>query len=109
LSAGACVAVAIEAGGKTHIAIVAELPPAAVESAAEVASAIRASLFTTHSLAVKTIAFVPPRRLMRTTSGKLQRRLTAQRLCDGTLQPLALFGDPLPAYPLIASGDDRPS
>jgi acyl-CoA synthetase (AMP-forming)/AMP-acid ligase II len=106
LSAGGCVAAGVEAEDRTHIAVVAELTANALGIAEEVAASIRSSLFTTHALAVRTVAFVPPGRLSRTTSGKLQRRLTAQRLSDGTLQPLAQYGDPLPAHP---SGADRPS
>jgi acyl-CoA synthetase (AMP-forming)/AMP-acid ligase II len=105
LSADTCVAVGIEADGKTQIAIVAELPSNALERAEQVVSSIRASLFSTHSLAVKTIAFVSPRKLARTTSGKLQRRLTAQRLTDGTLRPLAQYGDALAAQPLTLAGE----
>jgi len=95
LSAGACVAVGIEVGGQTQIAIIAELPPFALAEADDIVTAIRGSLFTTHCLAVRTIAFVSPRKLSRTTSGKLQRRLTALRLFDGTLQLLAQYGDQL--------------
>jgi acyl-CoA synthetase (AMP-forming)/AMP-acid ligase II len=109
LSAAGCVAIGVAAGAKTQIAIVAELPANARERADQVASAIRSSLFTTYSLAVSTIAFVRPRKLSRTTSGKLQRRLTAQRLSDGTLQPLAQYGEPLAASSPIISGDHRPS
>jgi acyl-CoA synthetase (AMP-forming)/AMP-acid ligase II len=105
LSADSCVAVGIEADDKTQIAIVAELPSNALERAEQVASSIRSSLFSTHSLAVKTIAFVPPRKLARTTSGKLQRRLTAQRLSDGTLRPLAQYGDHLAAQPPVLAGE----
>jgi acyl-CoA synthetase (AMP-forming)/AMP-acid ligase II len=107
LTADNCVAVGLEVGGKTHIGIVAELGSNAVEAQPQIASAIRASLFTTYSLAVRTIVFVPPRRLSRTTSGKLQRRQTAQRLSDGSLQSLAVHGEPWPAQPAIVSGDDR--
>lgn len=107
LSADNCVALSVEAGDKTHLAIVAELAPSALESAEQVASAIRGSLFTVYSLAVKTIVLVPPRKLSRTTSGKLQRRLTAQRLADGSLRPLAQYGDPLPPHSPVVSGVDR--
>jgi len=106
LSAGGCAALGLDTGGAAHIAIVAELPPGALDAAGEIASSIRSSLFTTHALAVKTIVFVAPRRLSRTTSGKLQRRLTAQRLCEGALKPLALHGEPLPAPPPVISGAD---
>ena len=109
LSAANCVAVGLDAGEKTHIGIIAELSPHDLGGADKVVSAIRSSLFSTYTLAAKTIAFVAPRRLSRTTSGKLQRRLTAQRLSDGTLQPLAQYGDPWPASPPVMSRDDRPS
>lgn len=105
LSADSCVAISIDTGKKTQIAIVAELPPDARASAEQVASSIRSRLFTTYSLAVNTIAFVRPGKLSRTTSGKLQRRLTAQRLSDGSLLPLSQYGDPLTASSPLISGD----
>lgn len=105
LSAGNCVAVGLETGARAHLAIVAELPAGAVGGAEQVAAAIRASLFSKHSLAVQTIAFVPSRKLSRTTSGKLQRRLTAQRLADGSLRALAHYGEPLPDAFAFLSGD----
>lgn len=99
LAADGCAAVGVESDEKTHIAIIAELPATALGSALEVVAAIRSSLFKTYTLAVSTIVFVAPRKLNRTTSGKLQRRLTAQRLSDGTLRALAHHGDPWPAQP----------
>jgi acyl-CoA synthetase (AMP-forming)/AMP-acid ligase II len=104
LSAANCVAVGVEVGDKTHMAIVAELAPAELESAEQVVSSIRSSVFTAHSLPVRTIAFVRPRKLSRTTSGKLQRRLTAHRLATGDLQPLAQFGETDLADPLVLFG-----
>lgn len=105
LSAGSCVAVGLETGAKSHLAIVAELPAGALAGAEQAATAIRSSVFSTHALAVQTIAFVPPRKLSRTTSGKLQRRLTAQRLADGTLRVLAQYGEPLPNHSTSLSED----
>lgn len=107
LSADACVAVSVEADHKSYVAIIAELPPNLLESAGQVAASIRSNLLSVHVLAARTIAFVRPRKLSRTTSGKLQRRQTAQRLSDGTLLPLAQYGDPLPPSPGVISGDDR--
>jgi acyl-CoA synthetase (AMP-forming)/AMP-acid ligase II len=107
LSADACVAVSVETDLKSYVAIVAELPPNLLESAGQVAASIRSSLLSVHALTARTIAFVRPRNLSRTTSGKLQRRQTAQRLSDGTLRPLAQYGDPLPPSPSVISGDDR--
>lgn len=98
ISAENCVAVSSDGADGTHLLLVAELPAQAVAEAEAVAAAMRASLFTSCGLAVQTIAFVAPRRLCRTTSGKLQRRLTAQRLCDGSLAALAQFGSPLPPH-----------
>ena len=106
LTADACVAVSIAAEDRTHVAIVAELFPIALASAEQVVSAIRASLFSTYLISVHTIAFVRPRRLDRTTSGKLQRRLTAQRLSDGTLRSLACYGDPVPSIPPVVPTSD---
>jgi acyl-CoA synthetase (AMP-forming)/AMP-acid ligase II len=94
LTADGCVAVGVESDEKTHIAIIAELPTTALDSAQEVIAAIRSGLFKTYTLAVSTIVFVAPRKLNRTTSGKLQRRLTAQRLSDGALRALVHHGDP---------------
>lgn len=96
LSAENCVAVACDGGGQAHLLLVAELATQAVAEAGKIAAAMRAKLFTSCGLAVQTIAFVAPRKLSRTTSGKLQRRLTAQRLCEGSLVPLVQFGEPLP-------------
>jgi acyl-CoA synthetase (AMP-forming)/AMP-acid ligase II len=107
LTADGCAAVGLEAGDKTHIAIIAELPSTALENAEQIASSIRGGLFSHYSLPANTIVFVPPRKLSRTTSGKLQRRLTAQRLSDGRLRALAEYGDPLPANPSIIAGNDK--
>lgn len=106
VAADACMALRVDEDGQPHIAILAELAPAALAGAEQVAAAIRARLFSTHALAVRTVVFVAPRRLSRTTSGKLQRRLTAQRLADRTLLPLAQYGDPLPTMPPIPARDD---
>jgi acyl-CoA synthetase (AMP-forming)/AMP-acid ligase II len=103
LSAENCVAVASEGSDSTHLMLVAELATQAIGDAEPVASAMRAHLFRSCGLAAQTIAFVAPRKLSRTTSGKLQRRLTAQRLCDGSLTVLAQFGEPLPTSSLLTA------
>lgn len=96
LAPTACAAIAIDTAERAVLLIVAEVPAAAQDSAAAIATAVRGALFSTHGLPVQTIALVPPRKLSRTTSGKLQRRLTAQRLLDGSLAALACIGEPLP-------------
>jgi acyl-CoA synthetase (AMP-forming)/AMP-acid ligase II len=106
LSPDRCVAVSIESADKAHLVVIAELPAESLDCADEAAKAVRAGVFTTHGLPVHTIAFVPPRELSRTTSGKLQRRLTAKRLLSGALRVLARNGDPLPESPSLAGGYD---
>lgn len=97
LSADGCAAVCIEGDDKTHLLLIAELAAASVGYADEVAQAIRAAWFTDYGLSASTIAFVPMGKLSRTTSGKLQRRLSAARLARGELRAVALIGEALPS------------
>lgn len=99
LSPDGCVAVAFPTSGGTHLAVIAELARDEINQAEDAAKAVRSALFTGHGLAVRTIAFVAPRKLSRTTSGKLQRRLNGRRLVEGSLQSLASFGDAVPPTP----------
>lgn len=97
LSPDACIAFGLETGDKPQIAVIAELPTGEVGRAEEAAQAIRSAFFSRHGLPAHTVAFVAPRRLSRTTSGKLQRRVNANRLIAGDLRILAQYGEPLPA------------
>jgi acyl-CoA synthetase (AMP-forming)/AMP-acid ligase II len=97
LSAEACIACGLETGDKPQITVIAELPANEVGRSGEAAQAIRSALFSRHGLPTHTVAFVAPRRLSRTTSGKLQRRVNANRLVAGDLRILAQYGEPLPA------------
>ena len=94
LSPEACIACGLETGDTPQITVIAELPPSEVGHAGEVARAIRSALFSRHGLPAHTVAFVGPRKLSRTTSGKLQRRVSANRLLI-----LAQDGKPLPLPP----------
>lgn len=105
LSPDSCVAVSFEAGDKPHLVVIAELPRHALGQADDVAQAIRAAWFTTHGLAPRTIAFVARGKLSRTTSGKLQRRLSARRLVAGAMGVLAVNGDALPRAASSPAGD----
>jgi acyl-CoA synthetase (AMP-forming)/AMP-acid ligase II len=96
VSADGCVACSVERDDAPRVTLIAEIPAGAVDEVAAVARAMRAAVFSRHALALHTIAFVAPRKLSRTTSGKLQRRLTAARLAAGDLRVLALDGE-LPA------------
>lgn len=102
LSPESCLVCGIERGDQVRVTVIAELPSDGVERSGEAAQAIRAALFTRHGLPVHTVAFVAPRRLRRTTSGKLQRRLNADLLINGDLRAVALVGEPLPC-PIPAS------
>jgi acyl-CoA synthetase (AMP-forming)/AMP-acid ligase II len=96
LSPESCMACGVENGDQTRITVIAELPKDQIGSAGEAAQAIRAALFTRHGLPAHTVAFVAPRQLSRTTSGKLQRRVNAGRLIAGDLSVLVQYGEPLP-------------
>jgi acyl-CoA synthetase (AMP-forming)/AMP-acid ligase II len=96
LSPEACIACGLETGDTPQITVIAELPANEVGRAGEVAQAIRSALFSRHGLPAHTVVFVGPRRLSRTTSGKLQRRVNANRLLAGDLRVLAQHGEPLP-------------
>jgi acyl-CoA synthetase (AMP-forming)/AMP-acid ligase II len=95
LSPDGCAAVSFGMHGQPRLVVIAELPRRTIAHFEEVAQAIRAAWFTTHGLAARTIAFVPRGKLSRTTSGKLQRRLSASRLEAGALPILAISGDAL--------------
>jgi acyl-CoA synthetase (AMP-forming)/AMP-acid ligase II len=105
LSADSCVAVSFDAGDRPHLVVIAELPRHALGQADDAARAIRAAWFTTHGLAARTIAFVARGKLSRTTSGKLQRQLSARRLVAGAMGVLAVNGDALPEAAPSPAGD----
>ncbi|CAN5727285.1 fatty acyl-AMP ligase [soil metagenome] len=105
LSPDSCVVVSFDAGDKPHLVVIAELPRHALGQADDVARAIRAAWFTTHGLAARTIAFVARGKLSRTTSGKLQRRLSARRLVAGAMGVLAVNGEALPGAASSPAGD----
>lgn len=97
-SADACAVVLGPGGAGPHLVAIAEFPPGAQDEAEAAAQAARGALFSTHGLPLRTVVFIPPGKLSRTTSGKLRRRATLDRLASGTLRVLAWSGDPL-AYP----------
>jgi acyl-CoA synthetase (AMP-forming)/AMP-acid ligase II len=96
LTADAIAATALETDNGPHLLLIAEFPANALDYMEQSAQAIRGALFTGHGLAVRTVALVPPGKLNRTTSGKLQRRLSAKNLVAGCMRVLAVSGDPIP-------------
>lgn len=105
LSPDRCAVVGLDADGGPRLVVIAELPRQALAQAGAAAQAIRAAWFTTHGLPAHTVAFVARGDLSRTTSGKLQRRLSAGRLLSGTMDVLVLDGDALPEAAALGSGD----
>jgi acyl-CoA synthetase (AMP-forming)/AMP-acid ligase II len=98
LSEDAVAIALIETQSDPHLIAVAEIQFTLSESASEIAQSIRGALFTVHGLAVKTVGFVPPGKLSRTTSGKLQRRRTIQRMVSGETRVIAWSGEPIPDF-----------
>jgi acyl-CoA synthetase (AMP-forming)/AMP-acid ligase II len=87
-----CAVATLEEDGGARLLVLAELSPSAVAFVDEIASVVRAALFSAHGLAASTIAFVRPNKLSRTTSGKLRRRASRDRFLDGELRVLAVVG-----------------
>lgn len=103
-----CLVCGIEADEREQVLVAAEVPAAAAARTAEAAEAIRGALFRRHGLPVHSVVFVAPRRLSRTTSGKLQRRRTAGRVLRGDLHLLAHHGEPLPCRPSATAPPELP-
>lgn len=83
----ACAAFSLPGEGSERVAIVCEVRQKTLtsEESNEVASAIRRAVFDECELAVQTIALLPPRRILKTSSGKVQRRACRAALEAGTL------------------------
>jgi acyl-CoA synthetase (AMP-forming)/AMP-acid ligase II len=88
----------IETHSAPHLVVVAEVPFAQTAAVDEMTQTIRGALYTVHGLAAKTIGFIPPGKLSRTTSGKLQRRRTVQRMVSGDTRVIAWCGEPIPDF-----------
>jgi acyl-CoA synthetase (AMP-forming)/AMP-acid ligase II len=88
----------LETQSAPHLVVVAEIPFAQAAATDEIAHTIRGALYTVHGLAAKTIGFIPPGKLSRTTSGKLQRRRTVQRMVRGDIRVIAWRGEPIPDF-----------
>jgi acyl-CoA synthetase (AMP-forming)/AMP-acid ligase II len=88
----------VETQSAPHLVAIAEIPFAQAAAANEIAQAVRSAMFTVHGLAVKTIGFVPTGKISRTTSGKMQRRRTVQRMVNGETRVIAWCGEPIPDF-----------
>ena len=90
---GGCAAFALQDGPDERLGLVVELAaegaPNAAALHAEVLRALRAALSEQHALPIGHIALVPPRSILKTTSGKLRRQATREALHKGRLPILA--------------------
>ncbi len=86
-----CECAAFAAADADAATLVVELPRRSALDAGRLAAAVRRDVAANHGLVLGTIAFVPPRRLPRTTSGKLRRRETAELWARGRLATFASF------------------
>jgi thioester reductase-like protein len=82
---GGVAAFDVEEDGEALVVLVEVRKPTDLPDAAAIARAIR----TQYYVEPHTIAFVPPRGISRTTSGKLARSLTRRRWLDGEIEVLA--------------------
>jgi thioester reductase-like protein len=81
---GAC-AFDVDDDGEALVVIIEVRTPNDLPDAREIARAIR----TQYYIEPRTIAFVPPKTIAKTTSGKIARNLTRQRWLDGELAIIA--------------------
>lgn len=88
----------IDTQAAPHLVVVAEVPFAQAAAVDGMTQTIRGALYTVHGLAPKTIGFIPPGKLSRTTSGKLQRRRTVQRMVSGDTRVIAWRGERVPDF-----------
>jgi acyl-CoA synthetase (AMP-forming)/AMP-acid ligase II len=87
-----CAAAFTIAGDDTeHLAVVQELRSTEVDGAEEIAGAIREAVTAAHQIAVDVVALIPPRTIPKTSSGKIRRAATKERLGDGSLEPIYLW------------------
>lgn len=85
ISTNSVAAFSVDGETGERLVILAELARGADLDADEVFSAIRQAVATTHDLQVDSILLLKPGRVLKTTSGKVQRRGCRQAYIDGTL------------------------
>lgn len=92
----ACAAFALNGADSEGVGLVCEVKQEKLtsEEASAIASAIRTAVFHEHELALQTIALLPPRRILKTSSGKVQRRACRTALEAGTFPILYRWDAP---------------
>ena len=86
---GGCVAaVGFDNGGEEHVVVLAEIT-AGLADPTEIGEAIVSAVAIEQELRLARVVLLPPGALPKTSSGKLQRRLTKSMLLDGAFEPIA--------------------
>jgi acyl transferase domain-containing protein/acyl-CoA synthetase (AMP-forming)/AMP-acid ligase II/acyl carrier protein/GNAT superfamily N-acetyltransferase len=89
---GCTIAFPLESGGEERLAVVAEIAPeSAPADLDEIYLALRRSIAETHDLELYALALLPPGKLPKTSSGKLQRREARRRYETGEIGALKLW------------------
>ncbi|WP_437729976.1 MupA/Atu3671 family FMN-dependent luciferase-like monooxygenase [Sorangium sp. So ce1335] len=87
--AGCVAAFALEVDGAERLGVAAEIDPGrAGGDPGAVGRAIQQAIAGEHGLQVHVLALLPPQGIPKTSSGKIQRRATAQAVSSGTLPEL---------------------
>lgn len=86
---GGLSAFGVEKGGEEHIVMLCEVDAKKPVSAAEVASALRDAVGKAHGVELETVVLVPPRTILRTTSGKIRRNSCRDLYMSGEMPKVA--------------------
>jgi len=86
LRRGAIVVLGVTVEGSERIVVVAETGPTTAEAEAALRRVVTSVVTAATGISPYQIVFVPPHTVPKTSSGKLQRQKTKQRLLDGTLE-----------------------
>ncbi|MCC7383286.1 MAG: SDR family NAD(P)-dependent oxidoreductase [Deltaproteobacteria bacterium] len=96
IRSGCSAAFGIEAAGKERLVLVAEIEPQGLELAelatlatlATLADRLRETIAREGGLSLYAVAFIPPRTIAKTSSGKIRRRATRAAFLEGRLEAL---------------------
>jgi len=89
LRPGCVAAFATHGEGEEQLAILAEVDPSRLEGTLQaLAGQVRGALTAEHGVAPRTICFIPPRTIFKTSSGKLQRSACREALERGQFEVL---------------------
>lgn len=92
-------AFAIAEDGVDRLVVVTEVDPERLGAPDDALARVRQAISEEHGLVPSTIAFIAPRALPKTSSGKIQRTATRDLFRQGALQPLARWDAPAATAP----------